>query len=148
MSEHGIGAIYRRLIEEGFNKGELYVADEIATPDFMEHEGNPHGVGPEVLKEAISGLRAILPDLRFEIKDLAVVDDKVWSRIEATGTNTGPVLGQPPTGKPVRMSFMDVSRFANGRLAEHWGIPDNLAMLTQLGLVTLPSTDNSDAAVG
>jgi predicted ester cyclase len=134
-------AVYRRLIDECFNKGDLDAVDEIAAPNFVEHEVQAEGIGPDVLKEAITFLRTAMPDLHFEIEDMAVVGDRIWSRIEATGTHDGPIFGRPASGNPVRMGFMDVSRFENGMIVEHWGIPDNLAMLLQMGIVSLPAPE-------
>jgi hypothetical protein len=31
-------AVVRRLIEQGFNKGDLDVADELTSPDLVEHQ--------------------------------------------------------------------------------------------------------------
>jgi predicted ester cyclase len=42
------------------------------------------------------------------------------------------------SGKPVTMSVMDVCRFENGMMVEHWGIPDRFALLHQLGLLPRP----------
>jgi hypothetical protein len=40
----------------------------------------------------------------------------------------------PRSGKPVTMNVMDVCRFEDGKMVEHWGIPDRFAYLHQLGL--------------
>jgi predicted ester cyclase len=52
----------------------------------------------------------------------------------ARGTHLGPFMG-PPTGKPITITVMDVCRFENGKIVEHWGVPDRFAMLVQLGLL-------------
>ena len=38
-------------------------------------------------------------------------------------------------GKRVTMSVIDVCRFKDGMMVEHWGIPDRFALLHQLGLL-------------
>jgi predicted ester cyclase len=43
-------------------------------------------------------------------------------------------MGHPPTGKPMTLDVIDIDRFDNGKLVEHWGIPDRLAVLLQLGM--------------
>ncbi len=43
-------------------------------------------------------------------------------------------MGHDPTGGSITMRGMQISRFADGKLAERWGSSDQLGMLTQLGL--------------
>jgi predicted ester cyclase len=37
-----------------------------------------------------------------------------------TGTNTGPLLGRPPTGEAVELSAIAIFRIDEGRIAERW----------------------------
>ena len=125
-------ALLMRLIEEGFNRGDLSVVDEIVSPDAAEHQrGN--GSGVEGTKEVISTLRGWFPDFTMRAEDVAAVGDKVWARFKATGTNLGPVMGRPPTGKKVSIDVIDIIRVRGGKLVEHWGVPDQLGMMIQLG---------------
>ena len=57
----------------------------------------------------------------------------VWFRIRSTGTNDGPMWGRPATGRPIDITVMDVMRVADGRIVEHWGVADRLAVLKQIG---------------
>mgnify|MGYP002399770338 CR=1 FL=1 len=43
-----------------------------------------------------------------------------------------------PTGKKFEISVIDIMRFGNGKLIEHWGIPDKLALMEQLGMKPPP----------
>jgi predicted ester cyclase len=122
-----------RLIEEGFNKGNLSVVDDIVSTEMKERQrGNEDGIGGT--KEVIRTLRRWFPDLNMRMEDAAAVEDKVWMRFRATGTNLGPLMGRPPTGKKMIIDVIDIARFKDGRLVEHWGIPDQLGMMLQLGL--------------
>lgn len=40
--------------------------------------------------------------------------------------NTGSIFGFPPTGKSIEIDVMDVVRFEDGKMVEHWGVPDQL----------------------
>jgi predicted ester cyclase len=51
---------------------------------------------------------------------------------------TGDFMGIPATGKHATWNEIHVGRVANGRVAEHWGIADQLGMLVQLGVVPAP----------
>ena len=135
-TEDNIAAL-RRLLDEGFSKGNLEVVDEIVAPDSIEHQRGLKP-GPEGVKETIRTLRSWFSDFTITIEDLAVDGDKIWARNRGRGINSGSVMGHPPTGKPVTVDVYDVVRFENGKLVEHWGVPDQLGMLMQIGVLKRP----------
>jgi predicted ester cyclase len=47
-------------------------------------------------------------------------------------------MGHPPTGRRMRATVFDVIRVADGRMVEHWGVPDRLSVLYQLEIVPRP----------
>lgn len=125
--------IFRRLFDEGFSQGNLAVVDELVSPDFVEHQRGARS-GPDGLKALIAQLRSWFPDLTLTIEDLVAQNDNVWARLVARGTNTGSVMGRPPSGASVQIDIIDICRIVDGRLVEHWGVPDTLAMMEQVGL--------------
>ena len=134
--------IARQLIEEGFNQGNLDVCDELAADDLVEHQdfGPGHALGPEGVKAVISSLRRGFPDFHLEIEDIAVDGDKVWLRMAGSGTNDGSFMGNPPTGRRMRTDVFDLIRVRDGKIVEHWGVPDRLGTLFQLGLAQPPGS--------
>lgn len=133
--------VLRRVIEEGFNKGNYAALDPLFAPGYREHQ---FGLKTtlEGFKEDIHYLRTAFPDLHLSIEDIVTDADKVWIRITARGTNRGPFIG-PPTGKPITITVMDVCRFENGKIVEHWGVPDRFAVMAQLGLLPQPAGKHS-----
>lgn len=130
--------VFRRLIEEGFGRGNLDALDDCLPPTFVEHQyGLPANLAG--LKQAIAGLRKAIPDLKHTIDELIVSGDKVWARMTARGTHLGPFMGFAPTGKSFTITVFDVCRFEDGRIVEHWGVPDCFALLHQLGLLARPT---------
>jgi len=123
-----------KLIEEGFNKGNLSAVDETVAEGSREHQrGNSDG--PEGTKEVIETLRGWFPDFEMTAEDVVAADDKVWARFVARGTNLGSFMGHPPTGRKVRIDVIDIVRFRHGKIVEHWGVPDQLGVMIQLGFV-------------
>jgi predicted ester cyclase len=129
----------RRFVEE-VNKGNIDVLDDILASDYKDHQPLPPGLpsGLAGLKAFFAAQRAAFPDLTATVADIAADGDKVWDRLTVRGTNTGPFMGMPPTGKPVTIEVYDISRFASGKVVEHWGVADNLGMMQQLGVVPAP----------
>jgi predicted ester cyclase len=134
-------ALVRRLIEEGFNHGHLEVADELISADFVEHQnfGPNHAAGPAGVKAVIASLRRAFSDFHLEIEDLTVDAGTVWLRMTGSGTNDGSFMGNEPTGRPMRIDVFDALRVENGMIVEHWGVPDRLGVLFQLGLARPPA---------
>src|SRR6202047_2430877 len=130
-------AIYRRLIEEGFNQGNLAVVDELVAPGSREHQrGSKDGI--EGTKGTINYLRSAFPDFKITIDEVVVSGDKVWARQKGGGTNLGSFAGRPPTGRKAFIDVVDICRIENGKIVEHWGVPDQLGMMMALGLVSPP----------
>jgi predicted ester cyclase len=133
--------IVRRLIEEGFNEGNLAVADELISPAMVEHQnfGPDHAAGAEGVKAVIASLRRAFSDFHLAIDDLAADGDTVWLRMTGTGTNDGSFMRHAPTGRRMRTDVFDALRVEGGRIVEHWGVPDRLGTLFQLGLARPPA---------
>jgi predicted ester cyclase len=131
----------RRLIEEGFNEGNVDVADELIADGLVEHQwyGPNHEPGPEGVKAVMRSLRRAFSDFRLEIEDVAVADDIVWLRMTGSGTNDGPYMGNEPTGRTMNTPVFDSLRVQDGKIVEHWGVPDRLYAMIQLGLLQPPT---------
>ena len=138
MSEAQNQAVFRRLIEEGFNKGNLEALDDIFPPTFTEHQFDLHPT-LEGFKRSISYLRRNFAPFSLTIEDIVADGDKVWVRMIGRGTdNTQGLMGNPPTGKSFEITVLDICRFENGKIVEHWGVPDRFHQLAQLGLLPKP----------
>jgi predicted ester cyclase len=128
-------AVIERMLHEGFAAGNPDIVDELCSPDVIEHQFGLAGVGPtaiEKIKRGIVTVHAAMPDLRFTIADVAQVGPTVWIRAEGTGTNTGPFIGAPSDAR-VHFTVIDVATVRDGRIVEHWGVPDRFAILVQTG---------------
>jgi steroid delta-isomerase-like uncharacterized protein len=136
-SEDNIQAA-RRLLDAAFSNGDFAVIDEIVAPDCIEHQNGAQGTGPEAVRRIAAGLRVSFPDLKLHVEDIAAVHDKVWVRARARGTDSGGVAGRPPSGKAIEVDVIDVVRFRDGKIVEHWGVADRLGMLQQVGVVPPP----------
>lgn len=127
--------LFRRAYEI-MSAGDLAELDEIVAEDLVEHAPVPPGFPPgrEGVKAFMAAYRTAFPDLRMTIEKYLEQGDVGSAVLRVTGTNTGPLMGQPATGKPIDISMVDVVRVVDGRAVEHWGAGDDLGMLTQLGL--------------
>jgi predicted ester cyclase len=130
--------LFRILIEEGFSKGDLTVFDNHSSPDFIEHQYGFIPPNIEGVKKAINSLHKAFPDFSLTVEDLIIDNDKVWGRMTARGTHKNQFGPLPPTGKKFEITVIDIMRFKDGKLIEHWGVPDRLALMEQLGMKPPP----------
>lgn len=129
-------AMAKRFNEDVLSKGDLEVLDELVADDFVEHEEMP-GLpeGKAGLHEFVTGLRAAFPDLSVETLAVVAEGDEVWCHSRCTGTHRGEFAGVPATGRAVSITMIDRIRVRDGKVVEHWGVTDELALMTQLGVV-------------
>lgn len=134
MSVEQNKALMRRFYDEVVNGGNLDTIDELASPDFVDHEAFPGlAAGREGVKQFFSMLRTAFPDLRMNVDDLIAEGDKAVARATMIGTHQGEFAGVAATGKTVSVATIDIVRIAEGKLAEHWGVTDTASMMEQLG---------------
>ena len=48
------------------------------------------------------------------------------------GTQTGKFMGMPASGKKFSVREIHMVRVANGKMAEHWGLANEMSMMQQL----------------
>jgi predicted ester cyclase len=133
-------ALIRLIIEEGFNGGNLAVADGRFTDDYTAHVPGIPGLpsGADGFKRVIGMWRAAFGDLHMTIESMVAEGDLVSNRFTTRGTHTGPLFGLAPTGKQMVVEGQEVHRVVDGKVAESWVGDDIPGILVQLGLVELP----------
>jgi predicted ester cyclase len=134
-------AMARRLPDE-ISRGNVNVLDQVTSPNAVDH-ALPPGMPQTVdgAKQFFTMFLAAFPDLHYWVEDMIAEGDKVVHRITGYGTMKGSFLGMPATGKSATWTEMHIVRFADGKIVEHWGTVDQLAMLQQLGLAPMPGGD-------
>jgi predicted ester cyclase len=126
--------IFRRHIEEIWNRGNLAAADELLHPRAVMPFTPEVPPGPAGCQAMAGMLRAAFSDFTVSVDDIVAADDLVAARTTISGTHTGDLFGIPPTGKPVRFEEMTVVKIADGRILARWSQSDQMTMMQQLGL--------------
>ena len=132
MSLENNKAIVQRSYEE-FNKGNLAIIDELFSTDCLYANRNVRGI--ETTKGAFASFHNAFPDAVFTIEDMVAEGDKVWVRHTFSGTHKGTYIGIPATGKQVKSNGVRGYRLADGKIVEHWGVGNDLALMRQFGAI-------------
>jgi len=129
----------RRLYHDAWNAGDVDSLDSILAPDVINHSPLPgQAAGVDGFKQALQWMRDGVPDLTITMESQIGEGDMVATRWVGTGTQTGTLMGVPPTGKRVAVSGIDICRIADERIVEYWQELDTLSMLQQIGAIPLP----------
>jgi len=129
----------QRLWRDLVNGERAASLEELVSPDFLDHTPLP-GMSADLegLTTRLTMLHNAFPDFQSSILDLTAEGDKVVVMCESSGTHLKSFLGEVPSGRRWKILEIHILRLANGKLVEHWGIPDFFGMLLQLGLVAAP----------
>lgn len=99
---------------EMWNTGDSSIADEILSPDWIDH-AHPEVTGPEGVKQAVERVRTVQPDLRFQIGSVLGEGDLV----AVVGS-----VGNGPQDNPAATRLIWLIRLQGDRLAEMWTYRD------------------------
>jgi steroid delta-isomerase-like uncharacterized protein len=138
MSTSKNKAVIRRHVEEVFNKGNLSIADEIISPDYIYHGPLGEFKGVEGFKQMVAMARKALPDIHYTIDEMVAEDETVTVRYTMTGTFKGELMGIPPTGKSITQTQAFFYHFKNGKELEALPFSDMLSFYQQLGIPIPP----------
>ncbi|MGD8395442.1 MAG: ester cyclase [Candidatus Eiseniibacteriota bacterium] len=128
--------LVRKMNAEVWNNNNLSIVDQLYAPDFVLHflPDGTESIGIDSLREHVRQLRRAFPDWSEEIQRIVAERDMVVIHYVSTGTNQGPWLGNPPTGKRIQINEVSMFRVKEGRIAEQWLLPDTFGMRQQLGV--------------
>ena len=83
------------------------------------------------------------PDFNVKMDSYFLKDGKSYINWTCTGTNTGPFMDNPPTGKKIEIHGFSVWAFdSNGLAVQEDSFFDNMDMLSQLGYILTPPQAN------
>lgn len=119
-------------VYKAYDQGNLEQMKEMVAPNIVIHTLGSVIHGSDAFYEYMQIFRSTFPDSYHTFEDVIAEDDKVVTRGTFTGTHSQEFLGIPPTGKQVTCSVVHVDRLRDGKIIEHWGLGDSLAMTQQL----------------
>jgi predicted ester cyclase len=118
--------LIQRLFREVINDGRIEVLDEIFLPGSM--------IGRS-FADSVNLVRTAFPDAQATIDYLVGEDDQVVAVFTVVGTNTGPFMGQPATGRPITFGGIHFYRIKVGRVATARYEHDLLGLMEHLGMM-------------
>jgi predicted ester cyclase len=137
--EDNIGLV-RRYLEEVWHKRNRQAVDEFLAPGYRRHL-SPIQASLDLAgqKQRLASFQAAFPDAALTLDDIFASGDQVVFRSTLRGTHHAALLGIAATGRVVTVGLIDIVRVEDNKIIEHWGGPDMLDLLGQLGAVISPA---------
>jgi predicted ester cyclase len=141
-------AVYERMVNEVVNQGKFEVIPELFHPEYVDHVAPPGTTpGLEGVKEIFQMFRTGFPDVKFNIDQMVGEGTYVATLVHGEGTQTGQFIQFPPSGKHAVWRSVGFFRVEDGLIREHWGIPDLLGLLIQIGVIPPPQAASAAGTV-
>jgi ketosteroid isomerase-like protein len=133
----------REAFEKGtrtFNAHDIRGFGEVVAEDVVfEAPGGARGKGKAPCLEFYGSWFQAFPDAHVEVHGLHIIDDVAVEEGTFSGTHRGvlhaPTGDVPPTHRSVRIPYIQVLRFRDGRHISFNLMFDRLLLLEQLGLI-------------
>lgn len=132
--------LMRRWFEEVWNQGRNATIDELCSKDAVGHGQTHDGsdiVGPEHFKVFWHAFREAFTSIHVTIHRSIEEGELAMLQWTITMKHTGTFMGVAPTGTEISAKGMSIQRWVGGKIVEAWDNYDQLAIMVQLGAVSL-----------
>ncbi len=104
--------------------------------DWAALEGHP---GLYETRKSVPALHAAFPDMQTTMEQEIVAGDMITTVVTVRATHQQEFLGIPATSKQVSFMVIGLDRIVDGKIVEHWALPDFFSLLQQIGGTTVPA---------
>lgn len=130
-------ALMRTYLEQVVARGRLELIDDLTRADMVDEANQAFGGPPgrAGLAAHVKGFRRNIGDLQITVERIVAGSDAVMAWWSFTGLHTGPWLGRPPTGNPIRGTVFSLFELVDGlisryRLFLHAEFPETVVLDT------------------
>lgn len=132
-----------RATHAALARGDFEAFKSAIGPNYVRHcQAMPPGLqelsGTDEFFAFLEEFITAVPEYEDTISQMIAQGDKVAYVSTMTGVQTGPLGDLPATGKRFTLVNIIIQRLENGKVVETWVSWDNVAFLTQLGLMPTP----------
>jgi steroid delta-isomerase-like uncharacterized protein len=124
--------LLHQWFQEVWNERRGEVIEQLLAEDCLHHGLSGPGGGPVRGRADFIAFHKdfieAFPDLHIELDEVITEGDKLAPRFTVTGTQNGPLRGQPPTGKKVKFTGSGICTVRDGRFVEVWNEIDFMKM--------------------
>ena len=132
---------------KGFANGDFTVFDRMTSPGLVDHGmGDKDVVGKDSVKASLKEMTAQIRGIKFDILSESADSNYTMALVRITGTSASPITGFP-VGASIDMKNVDVLRWKDGKVTEHWEYADPRDMMKMMASMPTPPAPKVDSAV-
>ena len=129
-------AVIAREFLTAIAAGDQAAFERVISPNWVNHDPSLPPFSGLAGVQQLSGIfRTAFPDIKMVFEDMLADGDKVAGRFVLTGTNTGSLMGMPPSGKSVNVTATGILQIQGGKVTETWVNLDTLGLMQQVGAI-------------
>jgi predicted ester cyclase len=121
-----------RGLLEAVDRGDQSALPALVHPSHRDHGGQLENTGVEGVIDTVRWLHETYDDMSNTPEDLIATEDRVVARVRFHATPKAAFGGVEPNGQPIDIEHIHIWRVADGKLAEHWMVRDDLAAMRQM----------------
>ncbi|WP_144141411.1 ester cyclase [Paraburkholderia sp. BCC1884] len=129
LAREAVDGFYR-----AFEGKSVELLKKVVTSDW-EYIPEPPGavLGPEQMKDVFGRMAIALPDMKIDILDVLVHDNRLGVRAQISGTQSGALLGIAASSKHVSFAIHSFHQMRGSLIEKTWHLEDWLSVFRQLG---------------
>jgi len=108
------------------------LVEGLASPAWRSFSGETVSKGRDEFIQQAIGFGKLIPDLRWDIKEVFADGDRIIVRSEASGTPAADFMGVPHSGKRFSVMTIDIHTVEGGKLVRAHHVEDWAGALRQL----------------
>ncbi len=108
------------------------LVEGLASPAWRSFAGETVSKGRDEFIQQVIGFGKLIPDLRWDIKEVFSDGDRIIVRSEASGTPVADFMGVPHGGKRFSVMTIDIHTVEGGKLVRAHHVEDWAGALRQL----------------
>ena len=125
-------APFYEMLNQPASKDLKTLAEQALSADWKSYSNETDFKGRDGFVAQVGGFGKLIPDLKWDIKDVMVDGNRIIVRSEASGTPVGPFFGVPPSGKTFKIMTIDIHTIKDGKAITAHHVEDWAGALRQL----------------
>jgi predicted ester cyclase len=125
-------APFYEMLNQPATKDIKALSEQALSPEWKSYSSETDFKGRDGFVAQVGGFGKLIPDLKWDIKDVLVDGNRIIVRSEASGTSVGPFFGVAPTGKSFKIMTIDIHTIKDGKAITAHHVEDWASALRQL----------------
>ena len=125
-------APFYEMLNQPATKDLKALAEQALSPEWKSYSSETDFKGRDAFVGQVTGFGKLIPDLKWDIKDVMVDGNRIVVRSEASGTPVGPFFGVAAAGKSFKIMTIDIHTIKDGKAITAHHVEDWASALRQL----------------